>query len=125
MSPPGRRRPRDVFEEGQEPDARFSLANERTFLAWVRTSLALVAGAVAVHAPALDLDRWIATAASLCLLSAAGLAVGQAWWRWRGTERAIRTGMPLPGFGGPLMMAAVICVLIVGATIGVVVAAVG
>lgn len=35
---------------GQEPDPRFSLANERTFLAWIRTSLALLAGAVAVDA---------------------------------------------------------------------------
>ena len=35
-------------EEGSEPDYRFSLANERTFLAWIRTSLALLAGAAAV-----------------------------------------------------------------------------
>ena len=120
----GERFPRDVFEDGEEPDARFSLANERTFLAWVRTSLALVAGAVAVHTPAIDLDRWVETAASLCLLAAAGLAIGQAWWRWRATERAMRTGQPLPGFGGPLMMAAVVSVLIAGATIGVIVVAV-
>lgn len=39
--------PRRVFGEGQEPDARFSLANERTFLAWIRTSMALLAGGVA------------------------------------------------------------------------------
>lgn len=30
--------------EGKEPDYRFTLANERTFLAWVRTGLALLAG---------------------------------------------------------------------------------
>lgn len=121
----GGRFPDDVFGDGQEPDARFSLANERTFLAWVRTSLAFVAGAVAIHAPALDLDRWVATAGSLILLAAAGLAIGQALWRWRAIERAMRTGEPLPGFGAPLMMAAVVGVLIAGATIGVVVAAVG
>jgi putative membrane protein len=116
--------PKGVFDGGDEPDARFTLANERTFLAWVRTSLALVAGAVAIHTPALDLDRWIETAASLSLLSAAGIAIGQAWWRWRATERALRTGQPLPGFGGPLLMAGVVCVLIVGATVGVIVVAV-
>ena len=30
-----------------EPDYRFTLANERTFLAWQRTSLGLMAAAVA------------------------------------------------------------------------------
>lgn len=35
--------------QGQEPDYRFSLANERTFLAWMRTALALVAAAVLFH----------------------------------------------------------------------------
>ena len=35
---------------GTEPDPRFTLANERTFLAWIRTSLAMVAGGIAVEA---------------------------------------------------------------------------
>jgi putative membrane protein len=35
-----RRFPRSVFSRGTEPDARFTLANERTFLAWIRTALA-------------------------------------------------------------------------------------
>src|SRR5262249_51837567 len=34
--------------EGTQPDYRFSLANERTFLAWIRTGLALVGGGLAV-----------------------------------------------------------------------------
>jgi len=42
--------PRWVYGAGDEPDARFSLANERTFLAWIRTSLALLAGSIAVEA---------------------------------------------------------------------------
>ena len=33
---------------GEEPDPRFTLANERTFLAWIRTSLAFLAGGIAV-----------------------------------------------------------------------------
>lgn len=41
-----KRWPRSVFGVGDEPDARFTFANERTFLAWIRTSLALLAGAV-------------------------------------------------------------------------------
>ena len=47
--------PRSVYSHGTEPDARFSLANERTFLAWVRTALALVAGRVALEVLGLDL----------------------------------------------------------------------
>ena len=121
MSRAGGRFPKAVFDDGEEPDARLALANERTFLAWLRTSLALLAGAVAVHTPALDLDEWVKTTASLCLLAAAGLAIGQSWSRWRATERAIRTGEPLPGFGGPALLASVLGVLIVGVAIGVIV----
>jgi putative membrane protein len=119
-----RRFPQDVFDDGEEPDPRLSQSNERTFLAWVRTALALLAGAVAVHTPAVDLDVWVKTIASLCLLAAAGLAIAQSWTRWRATERAIRSGTPLPGFGGPVMLASVLSVLIVGVAIGVIVVAV-
>jgi putative membrane protein len=113
--------PRQVFDDGDDPDPRLSQSNERTFLAWIRTGLALVAGAVAVHTPALDLDEWVATAASLCLLAAAGVAIIQSWTRWRATERAMRTGEPLPGFGGPVVLASVLGVLIVGVAVGVIV----
>jgi putative membrane protein len=116
--------PRKVFGEGEEPDARFTLANERTFLAWVRTALALLAGAVAVHAPAVDLDGWVKAVTSLFLLAAAGLAIGQSWRRWHQVELAIRTGRPLPGFAGPAMLAAILGLLITGVAIGVVVVAV-
>ena len=46
----GRRRPGWVYDEGEEPDARYSLANERTFLAWIRTALAVLAAGVALDA---------------------------------------------------------------------------
>ncbi|MFI5430044.1 YidH family protein [Aeromicrobium sp. UC242_57] len=115
--------PRGVYGQGDEPDTRFTLANERTFLAWLRTSLALLAGAVAVHAPAVDLDLWARTAFSLVLLVASALAISQAWIRWRRAEVAMRTGQPLTGFAGPAVLAGVLGVLVVGVAIGVVVAA--
>ena len=124
MSRGGGRLPRDVFDGGEEPDPRLSQSNERTFLAWIRTALALLAGAVAVHTPAVELDAWVKTVASLFLLVAAGLAIAQSWTRWRATERAIRTGEPLPGFGGPMVLASVLGILIVGVAVGVIVVAV-
>lgn len=80
-----------------EPDYRFTLANERTFLAWIRTALGLLAGGVAVHqllAPRLSGAR---TALALgCLALAIVLALG-AYSHWRSVERAMRLHKRLPG----------------------------
>lgn len=120
----GGRFPKDVYGDGSDPNAQLSLANERTFLAWIRTALALLAGAVAVHVPAVSLDQWVATGASLLLLLAAAVAVVESWRRWRATERAMRTGQPLPGFGGAAVLALLLAVLIAGVAVGVIVVAV-
>jgi putative membrane protein len=91
-----RRFPRHVYEEGEEPDPRFSLANERTFLAWIRTSLAFTAGGVALEALAAPLEETLRLVAALVLI-ATGLALPvQAWVGWTRSERAIRAGRPLP-----------------------------
>ncbi len=47
MSRADRRRPR-LGDVGEEPDARFTFANERTFLAWNRTALGCVVAGLAV-----------------------------------------------------------------------------
>lgn len=88
--------PQSVFSLGVEPDVRFSLANERTFLAWIRTSLALLAGGVALELLGLDLQRELRLSASLLLIGA-GIAVPLVAWReWVGVERALRLSRPLP-----------------------------
>ena len=88
--------PRWVYGVGTEPDARFSLANERTLLAWVRTSLAFSAAGVALEALSLPVHPGFRIAASLVLvLLGIGSAV-QAWWRWGQVERAVRCKAPLP-----------------------------
>lgn len=86
-----------MYSVGIEPDVRFSLANERTALAWVRTGLALVAGGVALSTLAsfsespglIDIVAMVA-----CL--AGGLLSLSALVSWRRVERALRLNEPLP-----------------------------
>lgn len=90
--------PRRLYEEGDEPDPRFTLANERTFLAWIRTALALMAGGVGVEAlnAVADEPSDIRTVLAVALLLAGVLCSGTAFTRWVATERALRRGKPLP-----------------------------
>ncbi|GGL87989.1 YidH family protein [Nakamurella endophytica] len=91
-----RRFPARVYEVGDEPDPRFSLANERTFLAWIRTALALTAGGVALEALGLGLQPGLRLAASVVLVVAGTACPLQAWVGWMRTERALRQNRPLP-----------------------------
>lgn len=87
---------------GKDPDYRFSLANERTFLAWIRTALALLAGGVLVHQFGTRLEpAWIKVAASGSLGCLAALLAVGAYMRWRSNEIAMRLGEGLPA--SPLM----------------------
>lgn len=110
--------PRHVYGDGVEPDPRFSLANERTFLAWIRTSLALVAAGVAldVITSALDLSTRRPSSIGLLVLGATCAMVG--WFRWAGVERALRRDLPLPAptltLALSLAVVLVACVLAVG-----------
>lgn len=78
-------------------DYRFSFANERTFLSWIRTALALLAGAVAI-------DQFVTTSeyplirislAILLAIIAAVLAIS-AFFRWRANEKAMLEDRALP-----------------------------
>ena len=85
-----------MYATGSEPDPRFSLANERTFLAGVRTSLALLAAGVALEALALPIQPALRLSASL-VLTVLGVATPLlAWLGWARDERAMRRGTPLP-----------------------------
>jgi putative membrane protein len=86
-----------VLRGGSEPDPRFTLANERTFLAWIRTSLALLAGGVAVEAFMGDFfGPELRKSVSVLLLVLALLIGGGSFFRWLNVERSMRHKSPLP-----------------------------
>ena len=82
---------------GEAPDYRFSLANERTFLAWIRTSLGFLAAGVGLDQLAPDFATPVireALALMLCLF-AGGLAI-YGYLRWLRNEKAMRLKEDLP-----------------------------
>lgn len=101
--------PSELRRVGSAPDYRFSLANERTFLAWLRTGLALIAGglAVAQFLPPLLLPHLREILAVGLLLLGAAVAVG-AIDHWARIERAIRLGEELPVSRFPAALALVV-----------------
>lgn len=112
------RQPRWVYDEGDEPDPRFTLANERTFLAWVRTALAMVAGGVALHAVSIGGPHGLRTALAVGLILLGGLVGVGSFVRWARIERAMRLHQPLPPFvlglamTGTLVVVAVLLVVV-------------
>jgi putative membrane protein len=101
-----------VDEDPREPDYRFTLANERTLLAWVRTALALDAAGLGVVRFAPELG-WPgsreAVGGVLVLLGAATAWSG--YRRFLATDRAIRAGEPLPSAAAPRVLAAAMAVI--------------
>jgi putative membrane protein len=91
---------------GTTPDYRFSLANERTFLAWIRTALALVAGGlvIAQFLPELRIAHLRETMAVILLVSGGAVAL-RALNHWLRCERAIRLGQDLPQSRFPTLLA--------------------
>ena len=95
-------------------DARFLLANERTLLAWVRTSLTLLAAGIGTLQ--LVQDRW-GTGPGLGLLGLATVAAGAGLARFRRADRALRRGR-LPATGtAPTVLAAGVAVVAVALTV--------
>ena len=92
------RRPHWVYSPGEEPDPRYTLANERTFLAWVRTALAMLAGGVALHSLGIPGTPWVRTTLAVVLVLVGGVVTVLALVRWARVERAMRTRQPLPAF---------------------------
>ena len=100
-------------------DYRFTLANERTFLAWIRTALALIAGGIAA-AKALefnhDVYRWIVAAPPI---AGGALLALEATFRRKTYQEAMRSDGPLPGSRGLKLLGGALCVYAVVALIAV------
>ncbi|GEK02463.1 YidH family protein [Streptomyces sp. NPDC003388] len=113
--------PERVREEGGTPDYRFSLANERTFLAWLRTALALIGGGFAVD-QFLPHLRWAwRTGLALALLGAGVLCALRAVNHWVSCERAMRRGEDLPASRFPAVLSLVVAVVAVAMVVVVLV----
>ena len=111
-----RRFPAGLYQAGSEPDPRFTLANERTFLAWIRTGLAFIAGGVALEALVPGLLPGFRIAASVVLIVTGIGTPIQAWIGWMISERALREGRALPS--PTLALPLAISVIVVGILVG-------
>ncbi|WP_104107765.1 DUF202 domain-containing protein [Nocardioides sp. 616] len=90
-----------VYRSGQDAPYQSSLSNERTFLAWIHTSLALLATGVGLDVVDLSIPDAAKTAISVALVLLALATAVFSWVRWATTERAMRLNqtLPSPGYG--------------------------
>lgn len=103
---------------GSDPDYRFTLANERTFLAWLRTGLALLAGAIALSSLVHDFGpRSMRIVIAVLLLVLAWTVVVGAYVRWDRTERALRENRSLPVDPLPRLIVAGLAIVMVAAAV--------
>jgi len=107
-APWGRRagdRPGPPDADEADPDYRFTLANERTFLAWMRTALGLLAGAVAlVHVAGNDHASTTQRTLAVVLACLGILVCATSIRRWQVVQRAMRRGEDLPRSHQPLVL---------------------
>lgn len=78
------------------PDYRYSLANERTFLSWTRTGLALIAGGVAFEQFATSDPSWIVHLVGMVGIVLGGSLGVWAYVQFRRVQHAIEHDLPLP-----------------------------
>jgi putative membrane protein len=102
-------------EVGVEPDVRFTYANERTFLAWNRTALALITAGLAVTQllPPFDVPGG-RKMIGLPLIAMGIVTSTSSLWQWRRNDDAMRHGRPLPRSILPPLLSGVIglCALV-------------
>lgn len=98
---------------GRDPDYRFSLANERTFLAWVRTSLALVGGGLAVAEFLPSRSTTLRDTIGLVLVVIGTGMAAASFARWSRNEDAMRHDRPIPASVLPMLLSVGVLVVAV------------
>lgn len=88
-----------VYRDGQDPPYQSSLANERTFLSWIRTALSFLAAGIALDVVDLSIPRVAQDAVAVGLVILGLLCAVASWVRWGTTERAMRLNRSIPGLG--------------------------
>jgi putative membrane protein len=107
--------PPDPRGWGVDPDYRFTLANERTFLSWIRTSLALVAGGLGSIVVLKEIEG--VEVIGVMVLALAFVTASTAFRRWSLNERAMRLEQPLPASYLPQITAIGVALIGVAAVI--------
>ncbi|MGC4952855.1 YidH family protein [Actinomadura citrea] len=102
-----------LLAEGNDPDPRFTMANERTFLAWIRTALALIAGGIGLALAGDLIGSPLRQVLAVGFAAGGALVAALAFRRWLRTERALRRAETLP----PPALAPVIAYGLAGAAI--------
>ena len=95
---------------GIEPDPRFTFANERTFLAWSRTALALVVAGLGIIQllPPFPGVPWGRHVLGVPLIVFGAVVAVTAYSEWVKSQRAMRLGAPLPRSLMPRLLALII-----------------
>ena len=119
-TPPRRERPRtesrtdrDPLRKRVRPDYRYSLANERTFLAWTRTGIAFIAGGVAVEQFAQLSLSWVTQVVGIIGIALGALSAWLGYANFRRAQDAMEQDLPLPS--QPAIPGVVVGVVIIAA----------
>jgi putative membrane protein len=112
---------------GTEPDARFTFANERTFLAWSRTALALVVAGLGVVQllPPFPGVPWGRHLIGLPLIALGGIVAMAGYAEWVRNQRALRRGEPMPRSVLPIVLTLTVASVAIVSAIVALLSAVG
>src|ERR1700678_1515699 len=119
--------PRTVAQDagGTEPDPRWTFANERTFLAWSRTALALVVAGLGVVQllPPFPGVPWGRHVLGMPLIVFGAIVAVTAYREWTSSQRAMRRGEPLPRSVMPRLLSVIVAVMAVVSAVVVLISA--
>jgi putative membrane protein len=113
-------------EEGTEPDPRYTFANERTFLAWSRTALALVVAGLGVVQllPPFPGVPWGRHVLGVPLIAFGAIVAVTAYREWVRSQRAMRLNLPLPRSVMPQLLTTIVATMAVVSAVVVLVSAI-